>query len=305
MSERSFFSFGNMTIDDLVFADGSTKWCVPGGNSIYAALGMAIWGVRPSIVARYGNDYPVNAIGAKRVDLSFARKVGLTLRNWGLYEEDGSRHFIFRQATRDWFEFCPKVSDLDDGPFPHCHLGPLPWHLQSDFVAFLRQHGAKLISIDVDDRRIAEVDHRALTAMLGQIDFFLPSRQDVAALYPGISDVNALRCLRDLDSRVKVIAIKRGADGVIVHSAGDSDFVSLPAVASDVVDATGAGDSFCGGFLVGYAETGNAIEAALWGSVSASFAVAGLGVSRLAEAETSEAHSRLAALRGRVETHPL
>lgn len=305
MNERSFFSFGNMTIDDLVFADGTTKWCVPGGNSLYAALGMAIWGVRPSIVARYGNDYPVNAIGAKRVDLSLARKVGLTLRNWGLYEEDGSRHFIFRRATRDWFEFCPKVSDLDDGPYPHCHLGPLPWHLQSDFVAFLRQHGAKLISIDVDDRRIAEVDRCALTAMLGQIDFFLPSRQDIAALYPGISDVDALRCLRDLDSRTKVIGIKRGADGVIVHSAGDSDFVSLPAVASEVVDATGAGDSFCGGFLVGYAETGNAIEAALWGSVSASFAVAGLGVSRLAEAETSEAHSRLAALRGRAETYPL
>ena len=305
MNERSFFSFGNMTIDDLVFADGSTKWCVPGGNSIYAALGMAIWGVRPSIVARYGNDYPVNAIGANRVDLSFARKVGLTLRNWGLYEEDGSRHFIFRQATRDWFEFCPKVSDLDDGPYPHCHLGPLPWHLQSDFVAFLRQHGAKLISIDVDDRRIAEVDRHALTAMLGQIDFFLPSRQDIAALYPGLSDLDGLRRLRDLDSRIRVIGIKRGADGVITHSAGDSDYVSLPAIASDVVDATGAGDSFCGGFLVGYAETGNAIEAALWGSVSASFAVAGLGVSRLAEAETSEAHARLAALRGRAESHPL
>ena len=305
MSERSFFAFGNMTIDDLVFADGTTKWCVPGGNSIYAALGMAIWGVRPSIVARYGNDYPVNAIGANRVDLSLARKGGLTLRNWGLYEEDGSRHFIFRQATRDWFEFCPKVSDLDDGPYSHCHLGPLPWHLQCDFVAFLRQHGAKLISIDVDDRRIAEVDRHALTAMLGQIDFFLPSRQDIAALYPGLSDLDGLRRLRDLDSRIKVIGIKRGADGVITHSAGDSDYVSLPAIASDVVDATGAGDSFCGGFLVGYTETGNAIEAALRGSVSASFAVAGLGVSILAEAETSEAHARLAALRGRAESHPL
>jgi cytidine kinase len=305
VSERSFFSFGNMTIDDLVFADGSTKWCVPGGNCVYAALGMAIWGVRPSIVARYGNDYPVNAIGANRVDLSLARKAGLTLRNWGLYEEDGSRHFIFRQATRDWFEFCPKISDLDDGPFPYSHLGPLPWHLQADFVSFLREHGGKLISLDVDDRRIAEVDQHALAAMLGQIDFFLPSRQDVAALYPGITDLDGLRRLRDLASGTRVIGIKRGADGVMIHSAGDRDYVSLPAMASDVVDATGAGDSFCGGFLVGYAQTGNAIEGALMGSVSASLAVAGLGASRLAEAETSEADSRLAALRGRAETYPL
>jgi len=305
MNERSFFSFGNLTIDDLVFADGTTKWCVPGGNSLYAALGMAIWGVRPAIVARYGDDYPVNTVRANRVDLSLARKGGLTLRNWGLYEEDGSRHFIFRRATRDWLEFCPKVSDLDDGPYPHCHLGPLPWHLQSDFVAGLRQRGAKLISVDVDDRRLSEIDQHALKAMLVQIDVFLPSRQDVAALFPGVSDLDGLRRLRDLDSRIKVIGIKRGADGVIMHSAGDRDYFTLPAIASDVVDATGAGDSFCGGFLVGYAETGNAIDAALRGSVSASFAVAGLGTSRLAEAEASEAYSRLAALRGRAETYPL
>jgi sugar/nucleoside kinase (ribokinase family) len=305
VNERSFFAFGNLTIDDLVFADGTTQWCTPGGNCMYAALGMALWGVHPSIVARYGNDFPVNALGENRVDLSLATKGERTLRNWGLYEEDGSRHFIFRQATRNWLEFSPSISDLGSGSYPYCHLGPLPWHLQSDFVAFLRQNGARLISVDVDDRRIAEVDQQALTLMLRQIDFFLPSRQDVTTLYPGISDVDALRRLRDLDSGIKVIAVKRGADGVIIHSAGDSDYMSLPAIASEVVDATGAGDSFCGGFLVGYAETGSALEGALRGSVSASFCVAGLGPSTLVDPDTSEAHSRVAALRGRAEIYPL
>jgi Na+/phosphate symporter len=28
-----FVTVGNMSIDDLVFADGSTKWAVPGGNA--------------------------------------------------------------------------------------------------------------------------------------------------------------------------------------------------------------------------------------------------------------------------------
>jgi len=46
MNPDGFFSFGNMSIDDLVFADGTTRWCVPGGNAVYAALGMAVWGVR-------------------------------------------------------------------------------------------------------------------------------------------------------------------------------------------------------------------------------------------------------------------
>jgi len=25
---------GNISIDDLVFPDGSTKWCLPGGNAV-------------------------------------------------------------------------------------------------------------------------------------------------------------------------------------------------------------------------------------------------------------------------------
>jgi hypothetical protein len=31
--------FGSLTIDDLAFADGSTRWAVPGGNAAYSALG--------------------------------------------------------------------------------------------------------------------------------------------------------------------------------------------------------------------------------------------------------------------------
>jgi len=38
-----------------------------------------------------------------------------------------------------------------------------------------------------------------------------------------------------------------------------------------VVDPTGCGNSFCGGFLVGWYKTRNLVTAGLWGSVSASF----------------------------------
>src|SRR5262249_5574944 len=59
VSRALYFAFGNVTIDDLVFADGTTMWRVPGGNSIYAALGMALWGERPEVVAPIGPDYPI------------------------------------------------------------------------------------------------------------------------------------------------------------------------------------------------------------------------------------------------------
>jgi hypothetical protein len=38
-----------------------------------------------------------------------------------------------------------------------------------------------------------------------------------------------------------------------------------------IVDPTGCGNTFCGGFLAGWYKTRNVLTAALWGSVSASF----------------------------------
>ena len=57
--------------------------------------------------------------------------------------------------------------------------------------------------------------------------------------------------LGELDARW---VVKRGADGVVVDGA------SFPAVPTDVVDATGAGDAFAAGFLVGGVDAG--LEAA-------------------------------------------
>jgi len=48
--------------------------------------------------------------------------------------------------------------------------------------------------------------------------------------------------------------VKRGADGIVV------DGEALPAIGTDVVDPTGAGDAFAGGYLVGGATLG--LEAA-------------------------------------------
>ena len=303
MNTAGFFSFGNMSIDDLVFADGTTRWRVPGGNAVYAALGMAVWVVRSSVVSRYGPDYPIDAVGLDRVDMSYSKIVPQTLRSWGLYEEDGTRQFTFRRATNDWAAFSPDVADLGPGPYRYCHVAPLPWQNQIGLVAALRARGADLISLDIDDRRIADTAWPAISRLLAQLDFFLPSRQDVEAMLPGLSDSDALRYMRETNPETAVIAIKRGGEGVILHAAGSADYVSMPAIASQVVDTTGAGDAFCGGFLVGYVESGDVIEAAMRGSASASFAVAGLGPSALLTARREEAEARAGALRERIETH--
>jgi sugar/nucleoside kinase (ribokinase family) len=102
-----------------------------------------------------------------------------------------------------------------------------------------------------------------------------------------------------------MIAIKLGDKGVIMHAAGSSDYYEVPTVAEEVIDTTGAGDAFSGGALTGYAKTRSPIEAILWGSVSASFAVAAMGPAGLVAAKPAEAQSRLDRLRPRLDAHAL
>ena len=84
-----------------------------------------------------------------------------------------------------------------------------------------------------------------------------------------------------------------------------ADYISIPTVASELVDDTGAGDAFCGGALVGYAKSSDGVDAILRGSVSASFSIAAIGPAGLVDAPPEVAEQRLAALGRRVETAPV
>jgi sugar/nucleoside kinase (ribokinase family) len=293
--------FGNFTIDDLVFPDGSTRWAVPGGSAAYAAMGISLWTGYASIVAPIGADYPVEALD-KRIDLSRCRPVPRTLRNWGLYEEDSRRHFVSRSATRNWREFSPKPADARSGHQTAAHLAPMPHDIAIELIRELRRAGTLSISFDLDDHDLlgnANLDQ--ITELLCDVDLFLPSHHDALAMFPNLSPLEGLRRLRSLAPDVALIAMKCGAEGVIAHVAGTGEGVHIPSVQVEVVDVTGAGDAFCGGVLAGFATKNDPIEALLYGAVAASFCVEGFGFTGLAAATEEKAEGRLALLRQQID----
>jgi sugar/nucleoside kinase (ribokinase family) len=304
VSRARYFAFGNVTIDDLVFVDGTTMWRVPGGNSIYAALGMALWGERPEVVAPIGPDYPIAKL-KDRIELKRCRPIPRTLRNWGLYEEDGTRHFVFRAGMRKWEEFSPNAADVDEGPYAFCHLAPLPWELHLKLAATLRARAARLISVDLDDRRLREVPADEIVRLLRLVDLFMPSRQDIAEIFPGRSPLDAMKALREMAPDTPVIVIKCGAAGAIAHERNAPDYLESPTAAESAVDETGAGDAFCGGALVGFSHHLALREALARAAVSASFAVETVGSSGLVTASREEAEGRFQRVADRIEARPL
>src|SRR5205823_148963 len=91
---------GNLTIDDVVLPDGATSMGTVGGNAVWAALGARLWDPSVGIVTRCGDDFPTAALDELRslgIVLDGVVSVdGPTIRNWVVYERDGTRRWLHR-----------------------------------------------------------------------------------------------------------------------------------------------------------------------------------------------------------------
>jgi sugar/nucleoside kinase (ribokinase family) len=174
----------------------------------------------------------------------------------------------------------------------------MPHQLALKLIGELRRVGTLSISLDLDDHDLlGQTNLDTIFEPLRYVDLFLPSHQDILAIFPGVEPIEGLRKLRTLAPDVALIAIKCGQEGVIGHVTGTRESIHIPALAVEAVDVTGAGDAFCGGALAGFAEKSDPIEALLYGAVSASFCIEGFGLSGLAGATEERARERLDLLR--------
>jgi len=112
-----------------------------------------------------------------------------------------------------------------------------------------------------------------ITRAIGQCDLFLPS----------VDDVNVLSGREDPDAIVdwshalgaKQVVLKLGGEGALVSDGHRRERITGHRV--DVVDATGAGDCFCGNLLARLSLGDGVFEAARYANAAAALAVQGFG----------------------------
>jgi 2-dehydro-3-deoxygluconokinase len=138
-----------------------------------------------------------------------------------------------------------------------------------------RKSGAK-ISFDANLRvRLWPLERarKGVAAALALTDYFFPSIEDAAAL-SGLDDPDAiLEWAHRLGA--KNVFLKLGADGVIVSDGVWSETIKGVKVKS--VDATGAGDCFCGAALARLSMGDSLVEAARYANAAAALATTGFG----------------------------
>ena len=114
-----------------------------------------------------------------------------------------------------------------------------------------------------------------LEGCMPYIDVFLPS-YDEAVQLSGKSDLKEISDVF-FDKGVGKVAIKLGSKGCYLREGRESEGIKLSAYDTVVVDTTGAGDSFCAGFITGLSKGMSFLECGRFANAVGAFCVSSVG----------------------------
>jgi len=290
VAEASLLCIGNLTIDDLVVDDVTTT--ALGGDALFAALAARRVLSDVRMLAPGGTDLPAPLLQAVagtgiRIEATRPRDVP-TVRNRVTYAPDGSRTWDLLSGD-DAFDVmsvfpedvAPAALDVDG-----VLVSAMSLRSQLTLGPWLREHTLRErpavgrrradVYLDLQEDYVAG-NEAALLALLSTCDVFLPSEVEAVAL-AGTTDL-ALAAARFRDAGPDVVVVKTAERGCVVATSRGT--VTVPTVAVDPVDSTGAGDAFCGAFAAAHVAGADPEDAARHGAEAARVAIGGHGVAAL------------------------
>jgi len=285
---------GNLLVDDIVLAGGRTLLGEAGGAVLHAALAASLWHCRVGIVSIAGTDYPRDALdtlAARGVDLAGVRPLGRPGGRAWLLHEPSARRVIHHLDSPTHAEVSPTPADIPTG-WLHArgfHLAPMPLASQFDLARSLRQRPDRpFVSLDPFEL-VRDENAATWRKPLSLVDGFFVGEDDLRL--SGDDETS----IRDLaGDGLRLLVLKRAARGGLLVDLHAGETHGWRSRADRVVDVTGAGDAFAGGFLAGWLAAGDIPRGIAQGVVSASFALEDWGGRGLARATSGEAHARLA-----------
>lgn len=324
---------GTFRRDFIITSGGKTHFDIPGGSIPYAATGFSLWDTGLGLIGSVGEDFP-------QIWCSQFEKSGIDTRGIAILPEMYDlRSFIFFQENRRFESQNPiaQFSQLglaipksllgylpqqqrthtliDEQKIPiqikqippdyldasTAHLCPMEYAQQNLLVSHFQNH-INTISLDPGELSSDKTSLDELFELVRNIQILQVSEDKLKRLFRGKSDQtwDIIDTLASYGS--EMIIVKRGKDGQFVYDCFSKKRWYVPAYPARVVDTTGSGNAFCGGFLAGYRKTYDPVEATLYGNISASFSVEGTGAVYSLGVLPGLAEARVARLRDLVKS---
>jgi len=281
---------GHFAIDTIRLPSRSSPFVVLGGSVTYVSFVTKRLDGAVSIISKVGADFPEAyrwLLREEGIDLSGVVKLkkGVTTRFDLKYSKDLSSRTLKLESKAAPI----KLSNLPKSlQAKAVHIAPIAGEVTYELVKKLKSC-AEVLSLDPQGllRRFsrtgkvtsgARVDKR----LFKLINVYKSSLDEISAL-TGHSDINAaINAIHDFG--VKTVLVTLGARGAVL-SVEKTVYNIPPCNSRVVIDPTGAGDAFIGGFLTEYVRQKDALWCACVGSAAASLVIEGIGPTFFGEKE--------------------
>ena len=292
----SILIVGTVAFDAIETPFGKTEKII-GGAATYIGLSSSFFSKNLKLVSVVGEDFPKSAI-------NMLEKHNVCTK--GLQIKKGEKTFFWSgryhkdMNTRDTLETQLNVLENFDPIIPkeyqnseYLMLGNLMPAVQKKVLSQMKKR-PKLVVLDTMN---FWMDHflEDLKTSLTDVDVLTINDEEARQLSGEHSLVKAAKVI--LQMGPKYLIIKKGEHGALLFNHKKVFFTpALPL--EDVLDPTGAGDSFAGGFI-GYLEKTddtsfeNMKKAVVYASVMASFTVEEFGTKKLQEIKKQHISSRI------------
>ncbi len=289
---RQLLAVGSVAFDTVRTPFGSVTE-VLGGSAAYFATAASFF-CNVNLIAVVGEDFPEEHIAflqRRGVDVSgLERRKGKTFRWRGEYTYQLNEARTLETQLNVLESFRPKIPDHYHAP-DLLFLGNIDPEIQLDVLRRVKR--PRIVACDtmnfwIDGKR------DALWTVLKQIDVLVINDAEARALG---RESNLVKVASDILNRgPKHLIIKRGEYGVLMFHAHHV-FGTLAFPLERVLDPTGAGDAFTGGFMGYLASAGDFSDAGfrraiIFGSVMASFTVEAFSLDRLRELQYKDIEAR-------------
>lgn len=256
-----------------------------GGNAMTAAININTMGLKSAVIGNVGcdslGDFLVSTLDKKGINTkNVARdKNAQTSASVVFLADDGERSFshcvgangTFRMSNVDWSVIEEAKIVFVTGVFL---LNEFDQNDLTDFLKKCKEMG-KITALDVcwdAKNRWNAILHPAMP----YIDIFLPSIDEAKKIAGKETPEECAKFF--FEEGVGSVAIKLGGDGCYVQETKDSESVILPCCKGvTAVDTTGAGDSFCSGFLAAYSQGKSFIDCAKFANATGALCVTSVG----------------------------
>jgi len=289
----SLVIIGSLAFDTIETPFGRREKIV-GGSGTYCSLAASFF-TRPNVVGVVGEDFPEETVAflkSKKIDLR-----GLEVRPgksffWeGHYGEDPNLRTTIRTEPNVYEDFKPQLPP-EYRKSEMVFLANIDPDQQDEILNQVEK--PKLVAMDTINLWINQ-KRDSLLQVLEKVDLYFANDEEVRLLTGEKNLIKAGKKI--LEGGPSLVVIKKGEHGALVLGK-ELVFGILAHPCEEVIDPTGAGDSFAGGFL-GYLDKVKDVDddmeirrAAVYGSVLASFVIEDFGINRFKTLTRREINSR-------------